>query len=148
MAVIHDQDWHDSEDRNEGGYPYTSGPVTKPRATVHPGGAITSSTLDMRTDQSVNKALPWVAFSWFLSGGAIVGLIVAVLAMQGRIESEGRAVKAEVAAQVEARVARAEALAELARKEASTAKDMVDLDRAKNKALEELNVGRRAAPSR
>lgn len=46
--------------------------------------------------------------------------------------------RAELRAEYESRVARAEALAELARKEASTAKDTVDLERQKSKAREEL----------
>lgn len=47
-----------------------------------------------------------------------------------------------VQSRIDAGNARAYALAELARKEASTAKDMVDLDRAKAKAREELKNGR------
>jgi hypothetical protein len=43
-----------------------------------------------------------------------------------------------IQAKIEAGTADAYALAELARKEASTAKDLVDSDRAKRKALEEI----------
>lgn len=78
-------------------------------------------------DASKNKALPWIAFSWFLSGGAVLGLIIGSIVAPSLIDSR-----------VEARVARAEALSELARKEASTAKDIVDLEVQRRKAREEL----------
>lgn len=117
------------ERRTADGYPEMSGPITRPRARVEcaPGGAITGNTLDQRTDNSVNKALPWIAFSWFLSGGAIIGLIVFAIIATSLIDSR-----------VEGRVAKAEALAELARKEASVAKDVVDLEVQRRKAREEL----------
>jgi hypothetical protein len=76
-------------------------------------------------DASQNKALPWIVFSWFLSGGALIGLVILSIVAPSLIDSR-----------VEARVARAEALAELARKEASNAMDMVDLDRQTRKAQE------------
>jgi len=35
----------------------------------------------------INKALPWVAFSWFLSGGAIIGLFLMALLMPKLIDA-------------------------------------------------------------
>lgn len=59
----------DAEARNDWGFP----PV---EVTAHERANQTT-----QIDQSVNKALPWVAVSWFLSGGAIIGLIVMALLM-------------------------------------------------------------------
>ncbi len=128
-------DMIESERRNKAGYPDLShGPMTRPRARVEcaPGGAITGNTLYQGTDNSTNKALPWIAFSWFLSGGAIIGLIIWSIVAPSLIDSR-----------VEARVAKAEALAELARKEASVAKDVVDLEVQRRKAREEFKYADR-----
>jgi hypothetical protein len=78
-------------------------------------------------DASSNKALPWIVFSWFLSGGAIIGLLIWSILAPSLIDSR-----------VEGRVAKAEAMAELARKEASVAKDIVDLEVQRRKAREEI----------
>jgi len=78
-------------------------------------------------DASSNKSLPWIVFSWFLSGGSIIGLILLAIILPSYVDSK-----------IEGRVAKAEAIAELARRDASISKDMVDLDRAKLKAKEEL----------
>lgn len=63
------------DDRNEYGYPAA-------HVTAHERANQTTNV-----DQSVNKALPWVAFSWFLSGGALVGLIMMAILMPNLIES-------------------------------------------------------------
>jgi hypothetical protein len=78
-----------------------------------------------------------------------VGLFIAVGALAMSTLSVGLWVATMVFApqivqsRIDAGNARAYALAELARKEASTAKDIVDLDRAKAKAREELKNERR-----
>ena len=132
-------DMVEREHRTVDGFPKVSGPATRPRATIEcqPGAGTGHITQDLRTDNSSNKALPWVVVA-LLAGAA---LALALDARYDRTEAIAAAIlvaKAEMRAELESRVARAEALAELARKEASTAKDMVDLDRAKRKAVEEL----------
>lgn len=47
-------------------------------------------------DNSVNKALPWVAISWFLSGGAVLGLVLMALMVPQLIDSRVNAAIAEV----------------------------------------------------
>jgi|SRR5688572_22898918 len=77
------------------------------------------------------------------------GLLVAIAALAVGFLSTGLWIATAIfgpqliQAKIDAGAARAEALAELARKEASTAEDMVDLDRAKVKAQEELKNVRR-----
>lgn len=48
-----------------------------------------SGTLNQEIDASnrKNDALPWVAFSWFLSGGAVVGLIIMAIMQPRMLES-------------------------------------------------------------
>lgn len=126
-----------NETRNEQGYPCFDGPTTRPRARLEcaPGSAIGGSVnLDQHTDNSVNKALPWVAIACLLAGMSLGVSLMSQPIMDAKIERA----KAELLADFSQRIARTEALSELARKEASTAKDMVDLDRAKAKAREEL----------
>jgi hypothetical protein len=78
-----------------------------------------------------------------------VGLFIAVAAIGLSLLSTGLWIATMVFApqivdaKIKAGSADAYALAELARKEASTAKDLVDKDRAKAKALEELKNERR-----
>lgn len=73
-----------------------------------------------------------------------VGLFIAIAAIGLSLLSTGLWIATMVFApqildaKIKAGAADAYALAELARKEASTAKDMVDLDRARAKAREEL----------
>lgn len=66
-AVLKEPDF--LEERNQYGYP--SAPVSVPnnRGNFHNS-----------VDNSVNKALPWVAYSWLLSGFSI-GLTVMILAL-------------------------------------------------------------------
>ncbi len=78
-----------------------------------------------------------------------VGLFLAIGAIGLSLLSTGLWVATMVFApqildsKIKAGSADAYALAELARKEASAAKDMVDIDRAKRKALEELKDAKR-----
>lgn len=111
------------------------GPVTRPRANFN---APHTGPVDQSTDNSVGKndALPW-AWTAALFGGLGFGGVI-VLCLLKPWETSDRAAQAELRAEFAQRIARTEALAELARKEASTAKDMVDLDRAKSRAREEL----------
>jgi hypothetical protein len=71
-------DMDETELRNEYGMP----PVADLK------GANNRGNIHQAVDNSVNKALPWVAFSWFLSGGSIIGLIIMALLMPRIIESE------------------------------------------------------------
>lgn len=56
-------------------------------------------------DQSVNKALPYVAFSWLLSGGALVGLFVLALLVPHLIDSKVEAGVAESKAHMSQQIA-------------------------------------------
>lgn len=128
MSAPDDIDMLECEDRNEYGYHSVNSPTTRPSATVNAGSAPSQTKIDQQTkiDNSVNKALPWIAFSWFLSGGAVIGLIIWSIVAPSLIDSR-----------IEARVAKAEAVAELARRDAAIAKDMMDVERAKRIAREE-----------
>ena len=109
-------DMEDCELRDQFGNP----PIASGRDTNHASGASV-----VMVDSS--RLLPLVMLSCFLSGGAVLGVLLLALLLPPLIDSRA-----------EARVARAEALAELARKESSTAKDMMDVERAKRIAREEL----------
>lgn len=96
-------------------------------ATITGGGTPMTTKLDQSNSGNVNHHLPWLVMIAVLSGAALFGVIV--IMWKGPQYTEAVA-KGESA--------RAIALAELARKEASTAKDIVDLERAKVRAYEEL----------
>jgi ABC-type phosphate/phosphonate transport system substrate-binding protein len=49
-------------------------------------------------DNSQNKALPWIAFSWFLSGAALIGVMLMAVLMPQMMDAK---VKAGVAASEE-----------------------------------------------
>ena len=66
-------------------------------------------------DQSVNKALPWVAFSWLLSGGAIIGLFLMALLMPEVIDSRIAAGIADARASMEERLAETKQIANTGR---------------------------------
>lgn len=99
----------DDDDRNEYGYP---------SAHVHAHERANQTT---HVDQSVNKALPWVAFSWFLSGGAIIGLIVFAILVPALIESGVAKGVAEAKAGIAQQVADANATANAGREHARIA---------------------------
>lgn len=67
------------------------------------------------TKIEINKALPWIAFSWFLSGGAIIGLILMALLMPEIIESRVAAGVASAKADISKDVAAAAEQANSAR---------------------------------
>lgn len=120
----HDRDWHESEDRNDGGYPQMSGPRTRPRAQLemHPGAGIAGPVnFDQRSDQSQNKALPWVIATGVCA--LSIGLALGVALMShGQITSEGRAVRAEVAMDFQKQIADFDARLRVTEYEASLAK--------------------------
>lgn len=133
------EDMRDCESRNSDGYPCWSSPSTRPRIglTMSPGAAIGGpATFNQPTDNSVGKRIN-DALNWFaaLFGGLAFGGLI-ILCMVKPWEAESRAARAEVRQQFAEDLARVTALAELARKEASTAKDQVDLERAQRKAKE------------
>ncbi len=80
--------------RNAFGYPRIETHAPNNRAPFH-----------QAIDASSNKALPWVAFSWFLSGGAIIGLILMALLVPKLIDYRVDNVKVELGKQVVEQVA-------------------------------------------
>lgn len=77
-------------------------------------------------DQSVNKALPWVAVSWFLSGGAIIGLFLMALLMPRYIESRVSQGVSEAKAASAQELANAKADMHLASTNSLLAKERMD----------------------
>lgn len=100
--------------------------VVPEQTKVEAGGSYAKAEVHDRTSLFVSIAALFVS-------GIVAGLLVAMCILIPEL----------IEAKIQAGAARSEALAELARKEASTAKDMVDLDRAKAKAREELKNGKR-----
>jgi len=103
-----------TDDRNEYGLP---------RIEVK---ASDYSAQETHIDHSVNKALPWIAFSWFLSGGAIIGLILMALLMPKIIDSEVAAGTAQARADMAQQAAEARAIANTGREHARVALDKVE----------------------
>lgn len=101
-----------------------------------PGTQPLTAKVDNRNSGNVNHHLPWLMFAAILGAiGTTLGVVTLVLALTvGPRYLEALA---------QSKSERAVALSELARKEASTAKDLVDKDRAKAKALEEIKNERR-----
>lgn len=93
----------ETEERNEFGLP----PIS---VTAHE-----KANQHTEIDNSVNKALPWVAFSWFLSGGAIIGLVLMALLMPEIIDSRVAAGIAEARAGMEERLAETKQIANAGR---------------------------------
>ena len=82
------EDVAEADDRNEFGFP----PI-----------AVTARERSFQTtnvDQSVNKALPWIAFSWFLSGGAVLGLLILSILIPAVIDARVSKETAEIRAAV------------------------------------------------
>lgn len=95
--------------------------------TINGGGTPLTADVDNSHSGNVNHHLPWLVMIAVLASAALMGVIV--ILWKGPQYTEAVA-KGESA--------RATVLAERAMKEASTAKDMVDIERAKVKAYEEL----------
>lgn len=84
------------------------------------------SPITSSVDQSVNKALPWVAFSWFLSGGAIIGLFLLALLVPHIIQSMVQKGIAEFQASIAQQIADISATANTGRQDARIALDKVE----------------------
>ena len=104
------KDMAECEMRNGEGYPFMC---------AHPGAAITSSSID--ASHGKNEKLPWVAFSWFLSGAALMGVVMMPMVIESKVRAGS---------------AKAEANSELALKTAYTAKDQIDVWISRQKAKE------------
>lgn len=104
----------DEDDRNEFGYP---------AANIHAHERAYQTTT---VDQSVNKALPYVSFSWLLSGGALIGLLLMALLMPKIIESEVKAGVADARASMQQQVEQAKADADAGRTDGRLALDRVE----------------------
>lgn len=120
----------DEDDRNEFGFPSA-------HVTAHE-----RSNQTTHVDQSVNKALPWVAFSWFLSGGALVGLIVIAILVPSLIDSgvakgvaEGRA-----AATQEVAAAKTDMFKQLAEARSEMAQQLADTRATANAGREHARI--------
>jgi hypothetical protein len=83
------------EERNDYGLPFVAAEAPDNRGNFH-------------QHVELNKALPWIAFSWFLSGGAIVGLILLALLLPEVIDS--RVAKELAAAKADMHLAETNAL--------------------------------------
>lgn len=105
----------DGERRNAEGFPIVEANVPANRGNFH-----------QEVDQSSNKALPWVAFSWFLSGGAIIGLLVMALLMPQIIEAQVAKGVAQAKAEMAQQAAEAKAIAATGREHARVALDKVE----------------------
>lgn len=77
-------------------------------------------------DQSVNKALPYVAFSWLLSGGALLGLILMALLIPQLIDSKVAAGVADAKTAMAQQAADAKATAQTAKEHARVALDKIE----------------------
>ncbi len=118
-------------DRDANGNPEGLRETTDPRWPVNTSTINSSQPVTAKVDQSnsgnVNHHLPWLIGLAVMATAALMGVLI--MLWKG---------PEYLSALAEAKVSRAEALAELARKEASMAKDVVDVERAKTKAYEEL----------
>lgn len=105
--------------RNEWGLPLQ--PIS---VTAHEKA---SQTTRVDIDQSTNKSLPWIAFSWFLSGGSVIGLVMMALLIPHVIDSRVAAGVAEAKESVAQQAADAQATANAGREHARIALDKVEL---------------------
>jgi hypothetical protein len=94
---------------------------------INGGGTPVNAEVDNSNSGNVNHHLPWLVGLGIGVGAALFGVIVIMWKGPQYME-----------AVAEAKSADATALAQLARKEASTAKDFVDVEKAKTRAYEEL----------
>ncbi len=116
-------------DRDANGNPEGLRETTDPRWPVNTSTINSSQPVTAKVDQShsgnVNHHLPWLMVNAIIGSAALMGVLIMLW--------KGPEYLAAIA---EARVAKAEANSEIARKEASNAMDMVDLDRQTRKAQE------------
>lgn len=111
---------YEAEARDAWGNPLGACP-TRPVASVSGARAPTTANIDQSMGK--NEKLPWVAFSWFLSGAALIGVLLLAWFVPIMID-----------AKVKSGSAKCEAISELARTDAAVAKDTVDQWAAKQKA--------------
>lgn len=109
----------DEDTRNEYGLPVTA-TVPDNRGNFH-----------QAVDNSVNKALPYISFSWFLSGGALIGLIFMAVLMPQIIEAQVAKGVAQAKAEMAQQVEEAKAAANSGRIDGRVALDKVDSMREK-----------------
>jgi hypothetical protein len=136
------KDMAESELRDADGYPLSRGPNTRPRSRLECQRDIISPQINQSTDNSTgkNEALPWTVLLGLSC--LLAGISLGVSLRQDKItDAKMGELRAEMRAEFADGVARATALAELARKEASTAKDQIDYDIVKRKATEAANNG-------
>lgn len=74
----------------------------------------------------LGKSVPWIAFSWFLSGGAIIGLILMALLMPQIIRSEVGKGVAEAKADMAQQIADVKASVNTARQDSRIALDKIE----------------------
>lgn len=99
------------------------------------GGHPVTAKVDQSNSGNVNHHLPWLMVAAILGAiGTTLGLVALVLYLFQGPEYMRTIARSESA--------RAEAISEMARKEAGIAKDMMDVERAKRIAREESNVRR------
>lgn len=77
------------------------------------------------------RLLPWIAFSWLLSGGAVIGVILMALMMPHIIDAKVSSGVSDAKASIATQTAEANATAQTARTHARVALDKVEDVRAK-----------------
>jgi hypothetical protein len=92
----------DDDERNDWGMPTVAAEAPDNRGNFH-------------QHVELNKALPWVAFSWFLSGGAIIGLILIALLLPTLIDAKVEKAAAQIMQETAQQVAAATEQANSAR---------------------------------
>lgn len=118
MSGTENTEVDDLEERNEEGYPIFK---------THQPNFRGNYRQEVDNSRGKNDSLPWVSFSWFLSGGAIVGLILMALLMPQIIRSEVAKGVAEAKAEMAQQAADAKAEAKSGTQHARIALDKVEL---------------------
>lgn len=98
----------EDDPRNDWGLP------TPIEVTAHERSNQTTK-VDVDNSNRKNDALPWVAISWFLSGGAIIGLILMALLMPEVIDGRVAAGISDARAGMEERLAETKQIANTGR---------------------------------
>lgn len=93
------RDMAESEVRDSYGNPLVATPTTRPRATIHAPitGDINQNTT---TDNSVNKALPWVAIACLLAGMSLGVSLMSQPITDAKIEKAKAELRAEYAEEI------------------------------------------------
>lgn len=106
----------EADERNEFGLP----PIS---VTAHEKA---NQHTEIDNSNRKNDALPWVAVSWFLGGGAIIGLFLMALLMPEVIDSKVAAGVSEAKSSMAQQAADAKATAQTAKEHARVALDKVE----------------------